>query len=41
MRQVGVVLVFPFPFPGEGPGVFLSSRIRSMHTSIASPPGTR
>ena len=26
---------------GAGPGVFLSSRIRSMHTSTASPPGTR
>jgi len=45
MRHVGVVLVFsfpfPFPFPGAGPGVFLSWRIGSMRTSIASPPGTR
>ncbi len=39
VRQVSVVLVFPFP--GLDPGVFLSSRIRSTHTWIASPSGTR
>jgi hypothetical protein len=37
VRQAGVVLVFSFSFPGAGPGVFLSSCFRSMHTSIASP----